>query len=278
MDQQVTHLRARHGLKPSKENIWKIIVKNDMPLIIPIEEQCFGSKPVEWHQNARFTNFIYLRRNSNTELPCHVINFIETAKSKGLPLIAIGFSSMPVSPSKIFRIVNLIAGSERKPAIIVLMGSLGSVKKPLQDKIDVLKSEGRLLEERALPYSKLFPEMDCLIIHGGLGSTAEALRAGVPVIVTGVLLMDQRFWGKRVHKLGVGPEPVHITDFVHVCVDYVNKALEPGSDWLNKAKTISKEIRGESDDGVEENVRALIEFSSIAKPISYDNSLDEDWS
>jgi UDP:flavonoid glycosyltransferase YjiC (YdhE family) len=58
--------------------------------------------------------------------------------------------------------------------------------------------------------------MDCVIVHGGLGTTSEALKVGVPVIVTGVLLMDQRFWGKRVHDLGIGPEPVHIKNFASV--------------------------------------------------------------
>lgn len=58
--------------------------------------------------------------------------------------------------------------------------------------------------------------MDTIIVHGGLGTTAEALRVGVPVIITGVLLMDQRFWGKRVNDLGVGPEPTHISSFSSV--------------------------------------------------------------
>ena len=41
-------------------------------------------------------------------------------------------------------------------------------------------------------------------LTGGLGTTAEALKAGTGIIVTGVLLMDQRFWGKRSCMLAVG--------------------------------------------------------------------------
>lgn len=59
-------------------------------------------------------------------------------------------------------------------------------------------------------------EMDCIIVHGGLGTTAEAMRAGVPVMITGVLLMDQRFWGLRTYQMGIGPEPVHIKAFSKV--------------------------------------------------------------
>lgn len=41
-----------------------------------------------------------------------------------------------------------------------------------------LKEEGRLLEASAAPFGKLFPEMDLIIVHGGLGTSAEALRVG----------------------------------------------------------------------------------------------------
>jgi len=120
--------------------------------------------------------------------------------------------------------------------------------------------------------------MDCLIVHGGLGTIAEAMRVGVPIIVTGVLLLDQRFWGKRVKELDIGPEPVHISDFHHVCVDYVNEALKPNSRWSINAKRLAKEI-GESstEDNVEENVRVFEKYFRVSKPISYDDLLDEDW-
>jgi len=121
--------------------------------------------------------------------------------------------------------------------------------------------------------------MDCLIIHGGLGTISEGFRAGVPVIVTGVLLLDQRFWGKRVQELGIGPEPVHISDFKNVCVDYVNEALKADSSWAKAAKSLAEEIRAETDgDNVDKNVQIFLNYFKISKPISYDDLLDEDWS
>jgi UDP:flavonoid glycosyltransferase YjiC (YdhE family) len=43
--------------------------------------------------------------------------------------------------------------------------------------------------------------------HGGAGTTAEGLRAGVPSVVT-PFIVDQRFWGARVKALGTGPAPI----------------------------------------------------------------------
>ena len=76
--------------------------------------------------------------------------------------------------------------------------------------------------------------MDCNIIHGGLGTTAEAMRAGKPIIVTGILLMDQRFWAHQVAELGVSPGSCHISDFDKHCVDWVDDALNPDKGWTSR--------------------------------------------
>jgi sterol 3beta-glucosyltransferase len=43
--------------------------------------------------------------------------------------------------------------------------------------------------------------------HGGAGTTAAGLRAGVPTVII-PFGGDQPFWGHHVHSLGVGPKPI----------------------------------------------------------------------
>ena len=43
--------------------------------------------------------------------------------------------------------------------------------------------------------------------HGGAGTTAAGLRAGVPSVII-PFFADQPFWGQRVVALGVGPAPI----------------------------------------------------------------------
>jgi sterol 3beta-glucosyltransferase len=49
--------------------------------------------------------------------------------------------------------------------------------------------------------------MAAVVHHGGSGTTAFGLRAGVPSLIV-PFLFDQYYWGRRVFTLGVGPKPI----------------------------------------------------------------------
>jgi sterol 3beta-glucosyltransferase len=59
------------------------------------------------------------------------------------------------------------------------------------------------------PHSWLFPHCKAVLHHGGAGTTAAGLRAGIPNIVV-PHAADQPFWGRRVHALGAGPAPIPV--------------------------------------------------------------------
>jgi sterol 3beta-glucosyltransferase len=59
----------------------------------------------------------------------------------------------------------------------------------------------------SVPHSWLFSQVAAVVHHGGAGTTAAGLRAGVPSIVI-PFFGDRLFWGQRVAKLGVGPDPI----------------------------------------------------------------------
>jgi sterol 3beta-glucosyltransferase len=49
--------------------------------------------------------------------------------------------------------------------------------------------------------------MAAVVHHGGAGTTAAGLRAGRPTLVC-PFIVDQPFWGRRVHEIGAGPTPI----------------------------------------------------------------------
>ena len=58
-----------------------------------------------------------------------------------------------------------------------------------------------------IPHAWLFPRLSAVVHHGGAGTTAAGLRAGLPAIIT-PLAVDQFFWGERLTALGVAPPPI----------------------------------------------------------------------
>jgi len=57
------------------------------------------------------------------------------------------------------------------------------------------------------PFEWLFPRMSALVHHGGMGTTAAGLRAGVPAALV-PFTADQPFWARQLHKLDLSPAPI----------------------------------------------------------------------
>ena len=64
------------------------------------------------------------------------------------------------------------------------------------------------------PHEWLFPRMAAAAHHCGAGTTAAALRAGIPSIALPGAVGDQPFWARRLHMLGAATTPLpqrHLT-------------------------------------------------------------------
>lgn len=109
-----------------------------------------------------------------------------------------------------------------------------------------------LLSEN-IPHNWLFPQMSGIVHHGGAGTTAEALKAGVPSFVT-PLAVDQFFWGERVSRLEVGPRAVPQRELtVKKLINALNEMK--GERMKEAAKILGKELRAEN--GIAEAIRIL---------------------
>lgn len=59
----------------------------------------------------------------------------------------------------------------------------------------------------SVPHTWLLPRVAAAVHHGGAGTTAASLRAGVPTVIV-PFHGDQFFWAQRVQELGAGPAPI----------------------------------------------------------------------
>ncbi|KAF3660973.1 putative UDP-sugar-dependent glycosyltransferase 52-like isoform X2 [Capsicum annuum] len=119
----------------------------------------------------------------------------------------------------------------------------------------------------SIPYNWLFPRCAAAIHHGGSGSTAAALQAGVPQVICPFML-DQFYWAERMYWLGVAPEPLrrehllpdkdedfYIKEAANMLVRVL--AYSQSSEVKTRALQISNKLSNE--DGVSEAVRLIKE-------------------
>ncbi|CAJ1410011.1 unnamed protein product [Effrenium voratum] len=213
-------LRRSRALAPCPANIdtedrqSQELLRQGVPRVVPISRELLQDSQVEEMeaQGLQLTNFIFLDERPSEQavaLLGEVSAFIQQAKDKGRSVLAMTFSSMPVGKAKMLSIGEEVA--QHGVACIVLAAGQPEGP-PLSKTMKELQKEGLLMVvDGPVPFSQLFPKVDVAILHGGLGVTSEALRAGIPVITSGILLMDQRFWAARLFEKGCGSKavPVH---------------------------------------------------------------------
>jgi UDP:flavonoid glycosyltransferase YjiC (YdhE family) len=136
----------------------------------------------------------YLLPKDETPLPPKLESFLQA----GPPPVYLGFGSMMDSdPAGTTRL--LLDAVERAGCRAILArGWAGLGDGPLPESV---------FGAGPLPHANLFPRLAAVIHHGGAGTTTTAARSGVPQIVIPHLL-DQHYWGHRLHLLGVAPPPL----------------------------------------------------------------------
>lgn len=122
---------------------------------------------------------------------------LEQFLSRG-PVVSIGFGSMAGRNPEALTATVLEAVQSAGVRAVLLSGWGG-----LSDRV---QSDDILVQE-SVPHAWLFPRMSAVVHHGGAGTTAAGLLAGVPSIIL-PFTVDQPFWGDRVHRLGVGPRAI----------------------------------------------------------------------
>ncbi|MFI6500212.1 glycosyltransferase [Nonomuraea typhae] len=190
-------------------------------------------RPGDWPEHVRLTGYWTL---PGQELDEELAAFVE----EGPPPVYVGFGSMvPADPLLVAERVEeavRLAGVRAVVQGLPVNGSAGV--------FPVFESE----------HAALFPRMAAVVHHGGAGTTAAALRAGVPGVVC-PFFADQPFWGRRVAALGAGPPPLPIK---RLTVGELVERLRAVPIYQEKSQYIGRLLRAEN--GVK-NAVDLIEES-----------------
>ena len=102
------------------------------------------------------------------------------------------------------------------------------------------------------PHDALFPRVAAVVHHAGAGTTAAALRAGVPAVCV-PFAADQPFWAQRVAALGAGPPPLHRRDLTP---QRLADAIRAAEEYRQGAASVGARLA--TEDGVARAVAEIV--------------------
>ncbi|WP_410663896.1 glycosyltransferase [Amycolatopsis sp. lyj-84] len=150
-------------------------------------------RPKDWPARVHVTGYWFLDTPAGWRPDPRLRDFL----ASGPPPVYVGFGSM--RPAEAERTFAAVRTALRR---VGLRGLLGT---------DAGSDDDDLLTVQDVPHAWLFPRTAAVVHHGGAGTTAAALRAGVPALVCPVF-SDQPYWGDRVSRLGAGPRPLPLRE------------------------------------------------------------------
>ncbi|MGA1876449.1 MAG: glycosyltransferase [bacterium] len=215
-----------------------LVIYGISPTILP--------KPADWGDNIEITGYWFLNRPADWQPPCDLVDFL----SDGPPPVYFGFGS--VSGFKVERVMSKVleAISITRCRAILATGWGGLSQSDLP---------AHVYKVEFIPHDWLFPHLAAAVHHGGAGTTAASLRAGIPTIIVPFYL-DMPFWGRRVADLGVGPEPVQGRKLSAEHLAAVITHVLRNEEMRKRAAMVGSRIRNE--DGLTRAVEAIDRYLS----------------
>ncbi len=189
------------------------------------DDVCFPGLANEWAKWGGQRPFV---GSLTMELPTDSDEEVLSWIAQGTPPICFGFGSMPVAetPADTVRMIGA-ACAELGERALICSGWSDFNDVPQLDHVKVVG---------VVNYTKIFPACRAVVHHGGSGTTAAGLRAGVPTLILWTA-GDQPMWGSRVKRLKVGTSRRFSATTPESLIADLRKILAP--EYLTRARALS---------------------------------------
>ncbi|KAG0329204.1 Sterol 3-beta-glucosyltransferase [Dissophora globulifera] len=231
--------------------------------------------PSDWHSWVHVTGYWFLDNPDLSWTPPDDLVAFLNADPDNKP-VYIGFGSMVVpDPDGMTRtIIDAVV----KSGVRVIISKGWSDRLTSQD--DPASTAKKAASEdivyppsvymlKSVPHDWLFPQLAGCVHHGGAGTAAAGLRAGIPTVIK-PFFGDQYFWAQRVEDAGVG---VWMHDLSAKRLTAALITITTDQKMIRKAKLIGEKIRQE--DGVGQAIQFLYHDLALAKQRLHKHSKDK---
>ncbi|OBF57255.1 hypothetical protein A5756_09775 [Mycobacterium sp. 852002-53434_SCH5985345] len=172
---------------------------------------CFPGLSKEWNGRRPFVGALTM------ELPTHDDGEVASWATAGTPPIYFGFGSTPVrSPADAIAMIAAACADLGERAL-VYSGATSPHCTPHSDRIRLVGP---------LNYTVTLPLCRAIVHHGGGGTTAAGLRAGIPMLILWDVA-EQPLWAAQVTRMRVGRSQRLVSTTVESLVRHLREILAP---------------------------------------------------
>ena len=189
------------------------------------EEVCFPGLAAEWAKRSRQRPFV---GTITLELATDADDDVESWIAAGPKPICFAFGSMSVESATTMIAMISSSCAQLGERALICSGTTDFSDVPHHDHVKVVG---------LVNYATIFPACRAVVHHGGSGTVAAVLRAGVPHVILWSA-PDRQMWGAVVKRLGVGTARRFSGTTRESMVTDLRIALEPAR--IARAQDISK--------------------------------------
>ncbi|GGG12852.1 hypothetical protein GCM10007304_28560 [Rhodococcoides trifolii] len=190
-------LRADLGLSPAASTTATRIARRGVPEIQAYDGALFPGLAREWGPQRPLVGFLDLAPRTRRLLHGESTHDdLDRWLDAGPPPIYVGFGSMTVpDPERTSAALVTAAAATGRRLLVASGWSKFMDRSPT--------GSDTLYVTPSVDHSRVLPRCAAAVHHGGAGSTAAGLRAGIPTLVCW-FGADQPMWGRQITRAGVG--------------------------------------------------------------------------
>lgn len=192
VDPPINAVRAELGLPPAHDLLSYGSLSRTYSAVAV--SPAFAPRPPDWPSYLHVTGFCFWDTPTNWHEPPELSALLDGSK----PVVAVSAGSM--APSVRRQFTDFFTASV---AAIHGLGARALVIGAEPENLPEVAGDGEILILPFAPFSSVYPHCAAVIHHGGIGTLAQALRAGVPSLVV-PWGADQFFTAGQVTRIGAG--------------------------------------------------------------------------
>lgn len=243
----VREFRTELGLPAAEDPLFE--GKYSPEIVLALFSAVFAQPKIDWHKQIEICGFTFYDSQNEANIPSEFLDFLES----GDPPIVFTLGSAAINIAGDFYIESVIAARKLGYRAVLLTGNQQNVPQNLLDCKDVIALD-------YIPYSLIFPRSVAIVHQGGIGTTAQALKAGRPMLIV-PYSHDQPNNAERAERLGVA-RVIERERYTAAQVVIELQELLTNQDYAIRAGEISRKIQAE--DGVKKAcdlIEAKLELS-----------------